>query len=86
MSKYDDLLNDEKTKAKLSNMRKLSSIQLVAILKAFKQVPKDYLNFLKEVGNGTIGPQKFVIYNNLLTSEDIFSQEDSNLFKDILFF
>lgn len=59
---------------------------LKTLIELNKEIPEDYVSFMKRYGSGEIKYSSLMIYNGLLDSKDIFDSTTAVLFKDIMFF
>ncbi|MEN9655650.1 MAG: hypothetical protein RL311_558 [Bacteroidota bacterium] len=85
---FDEEIDYLKNREEINNRELISKIQLDNIFGNYPNIPRDYLNYLSEVGAGNVMNSQFNIYNNLtdfsdLGLDDIYSLPDNvKLFGD----
>tara|TARA_B100000745_G_C20007236_1_gene342051 strand:+ start:40 stop:441 length:402 start_codon:yes stop_codon:yes gene_type:complete len=86
MGIYDDLLADTLPGGRLERFKKVE----LSIAEKFKSIypnlPEDYLSFLKEIGSGEIGNAAYIIYNGVLSPDEIYDETTAEDLSDILIF
>lgn len=86
MSRYDEVIRMLDSNKLSSKFTKLSSQELEKEVRENQNAPKDYIDFLKEVGYGDIGDGHYMIYSGLISSCDVYDDETSKELDGILFF
>lgn len=86
MEIYDDLLADIQPGGRLEKFVKVESSITEKLKSIYPSLPGDYLSFLKEVGNGEIGNAAYIIYNGVLSPDEIYDETTAEDLSDILIF
>lgn len=55
-----------------------------ALLAAFPSLPDDYLQFLCEVGSGTIGKGRYAVYSEPLEPSEVFDQPTADGLREVV--
>lgn len=74
MSRYNDLLANRNRDGSLSDLHPLTDIQINNLLRQYPNVPVDFLDFLQVIGTGTIGPDRYSIYDGLVDAKEILGE------------
>lgn len=86
MHRYDKLKKILDLKKLSSTLEPVSEEILVDLLIEHIDIPYDFINFLREIGAGTIGDMYYSIYSSLIVPEDIYDPLISKNLEGILFF
>lgn len=63
-------------KTKIEYHRTLhSELQLQELRQRFHGIPEDYLTYLAEVGEGSIGDELYTVFGELMDAEDFFDEQ-----------
>lgn len=82
---YGDLLTNARTASTLNKLAPVSAEHLSALETQFGKMPADYLAFLRDVGAGALGDDRYMLYIGPLTPDEIFG-EVSPALSDLLLF
>lgn len=74
MSIYADLPRDAQAAVVLKKLSPISAERLSALETQFGTMPADYVAFLREIGAGPFGNDQYMLYDGLLTPDEIFSE------------
>ena len=85
ISIYDDLLRHPRKAGLLKKLVPVSAERLPALETQFGQIPADYIAFLRDVGAGPIGDDRYMLYDGLLTPDEIFGEASPALSELLLF-
>ncbi len=69
-----------------SQLKPVSTSNLLAIQRTYPDVPNHYLSFLQNVGFGSLGDSYFAIYSGLIKPGDIYGGNTPEALANILFF
>jgi hypothetical protein len=81
MDKYHNI----KKQSVQFNFKKVSKAKIENEL-IFESVPQDYIEFLLEVGYGTVRNDNFIFYEGLINASEVFNEADNPGLKNILLF
>lgn len=70
---------EDKKDAEINKREKLTDKDIEEIRKQYPDIPQDYLDYLKEMGYGTIRECQFMVYKGLENIEDILGYEVEEL-------
>ncbi|MDP9840289.1 hypothetical protein J2T09_005073 [Neorhizobium huautlense] len=85
ISIYEDLVRDARKAGLLKKLVPVSAEHLPVLETQFGQIPADYVAFLRDVGAGPLGDDRYMLYTGLLTPDEIFGQVSPAL-SDLLLF
>ncbi|BCJ05789.1 hypothetical protein PRtIB026_A44150 [Pseudomonas sp. RtIB026] len=85
MGMYDDLQPD-KVSGPLSKLTTAEAQMLSALAGPHSQVPADYLAFIRELGWGEVGEAAYMLYEGLLTPDQVYDEDGDNALEGILLF
>lgn len=83
---FNDLLVDTQPGGRLEKLEKVESSEAEKLKSIYPNLPEDYLSFLEEVGNGEIGNAAYMIYNGVLSPDEIYDETMAKSLSDILIF
>lgn len=86
MSRYASLLAAAKPTGLLDRLRPVDAAKLARMREQYPGVPEDYLDFLSDVGFGLIGASSYMLYEGLLTPDEIYDAESAASLGTILLF
>lgn len=84
MSRYDDLLPYNNKDRILEDLCPLTTNQIADVLQRHPNVPKDFVDFLQEIGAGTLGPDRYSIYNGMVDATELLGEAE--IFDHLLLF
>lgn len=70
---------EDKKDAEINKREKLTDTEIEKIRKQYQDIPQDYLEYLREIGYGTLRECQFMVYEGLETIEDILGYEVEGL-------
>lgn len=73
MNRYHDLLAHRRSAGSIDKLGPVADEHISALLRDYPRIPEDFTDFLRGVGAGAIGPDRYYIYNGLVEPQDIFS-------------
>lgn len=85
MAIYSDLLQAPRTAGLLQKLEPASAEHIRELEEQFGQAPEDYIAFLRDVGAGSLGNDRYMLYGGLLTPDEIFGELPPAL-SDLLLF
>lgn len=80
MARYDDIRANER----FSKLSPASSAELAEMRR--EGVPADYLDFLSEIGSGSIGDSSFSLYSGLVLPDEVYDAEAAKTVGSVLLF
>lgn len=86
MVMYEDLLVETQPGGRLEKFERVGSLVTEQIKNIYPNLPKEYLVFLEEIGSGEIGNAAYIIYNGVLTPDEIYDEVTAEDLKNILIF
>ena len=86
MGMYDDLLAETQPGGRLEKCEKVVSSVTANLKSIYSSLPTDYLSFLEEIGSGEIGNAAYVIYNGVLSPDEVYDEVTAEGLKDLLIF
>ncbi len=86
MGMYDDLLAEAQPGGRFEKFEKVDPSIIAKLKSDYSDLPVDYISFLEEIGSGEIGNAAYVIYNGLLTPDEIYDEVTVEALKDLLVF
>ncbi|MBD9475396.1 MULTISPECIES: SMI1/KNR4 family protein [Achromobacter] len=69
MGTYDDLVSLKGSGTPFDKLRKMRPI-----VPTLDKIPQDYVNFIADVGAGELGDARFMLYDGLIPSEEIYGK------------
>lgn len=70
---------EDKKDAEMNKREKLTDKEIEEIRKQYPYIPQDYLDYLKEIGYGTLRECQFMVYEGLENIEDLLGYEVEGL-------
>jgi hypothetical protein len=86
MSRYEGLFKAAKSTGVLDGLTPVSASKLALLRELYPEAPEDYLDFLSELGFGLLGAGAYMIYEGLLTPDEIYDPETADALGNILLF
>ena len=86
MCRYNDITTLISSTAWASQLTRLNQSEVAFFKETYPHCPDDYLDYLHEIGWGMIGDGSYMIYEGLLTSDEIYDPLTANDLSHILFF
>jgi hypothetical protein len=86
MGGYDDLVALLEHHHLAQKLTKLTENEIVDLVEMYPEAPKDYIDYLREVGYGDIGDGYYMIYSGLITPDSIFDAETAKELEELLLF
>lgn len=83
---YEDLLVETQPGGRLEKFERVESLVTEQIKNIYPNLPKEYLVFLEEIGSGEIGNAAYIIYNGVLTPDEIYDEVTAEDLNNILIF
>ncbi|MEW9679357.1 SMI1/KNR4 family protein [Pseudomonas sp. TE50-2] len=85
VDRYEDLQPD-KASGLLAKLETATAQVLAALTADHSQVPADYVAFMKELGWGEVGEAAYMLYEGLLTPDQVYDEDDELPLDGILLF
>jgi hypothetical protein len=86
MRRYSDIVTLIGSAMWASRLARLNQSEMTSFKEECPQCPDDYLDYLHEVGWGMIGDSSYMIYQGLLSSDEIYDPVTASDLSHILFF
>lgn len=86
MGRYDDMIALLEQHNLLQKVTKLTESELNDLVERHPDAPKDYIDYLQEVGYGDIGDGYYMIYSGLIPPDSIFDAETAKELEGLLLF
>ncbi|MBT2785960.1 MULTISPECIES: SMI1/KNR4 family protein [unclassified Halomonas] len=83
---YEDLLVETQPGGRLEKFERVGSLVTEQVKNIYPNLPKEYLVFLEEIGSGEIGNAAYIIYNGVLTPDEIYDEVTAEDLNNILIF
>ncbi|QDG94723.1 hypothetical protein NIBR502774_19735 (plasmid) [Rhizobium sp. NIBRBAC000502774] len=77
MGRYDDLLTGRIGDKVLDDLYPLAPSRISDLLKRHPEIPKDFVDFLQEIGAGTLGPDRYSIYSGLVDAKELLGEAET---------
>lgn len=80
MRNYDDVLNflantEAPTESRMNTRRVFSADEVLELQRRFPGLPRDYLDYLAEVGSGAFRECQYVVYDGFIDPKTLFGPE-----------
>ncbi len=75
MGRYDDLLKGG-MRDQVSDLCPLAPNRISDLLQRHPDIPKDFVDFLQEIGAGTLGPDTYSIYDGLVDAKELLGEAE----------
>ncbi|CAM3504745.1 SMI1/KNR4 family protein [Parendozoicomonas haliclonae] len=86
MGAYDDLISEVQAGGRLENFERVD-IEIIQKLRAvYPGLPDDYTSFLLEIGCGEIKKASFIIYNAVVSLDEIYDESTADLIGNTIIF
>jgi hypothetical protein len=85
MGRYDDILYQLIKKGVRNSFERMSRDEINIIIEKHPGVPADYIEYLEEIGYGSIGDNYFMVYGGLVEASEIYDESKTEKLKDIVF-
>jgi hypothetical protein len=79
-------LETVETKSEQNDRIKFNDSEIAVIRNKYKNIPIDYLDYLKHIGCGSFRENQFMVYKNLVKLSDIGIETENDETNNILFF
>jgi len=88
MSYFEEIEFLNRVEKETSNREKLNNDEIQKIKLKYKNLPNEYLDYLKYIGWGTFRESQFMVYKELLTPSDLDMEDDEDYegIKELVFF
>lgn len=85
MARYQDFVRDKESRTVSDSLMPVSETRIAALRKEYPGIPNDFIDFLVEVGAGTLGGGRYHLYDELVGPDDIYGIVEDGLEKVALF-
>lgn len=76
MGRYDDLLTSRIGDKVLDDLCPLAPNRISDLLQRHPEIPKDFVDFLQQIGAGTLGPDRYSIYSGLVDAKELLGEAE----------
>jgi hypothetical protein len=86
MSRYNDLLAAVQASGLATNLSPVQVGRIDQLVETYPGLPQDYIEFLREVGFGSVGDGGYMIYEDLVSPDEIFDPASTQNIGHLLMF
>lgn len=86
MNRFDDLLAAVQANGLITKLSPVQAGRVDQLIQTYPGLPDDYAEFLREVGFGSIGDGGYMVYDGLVSPDEVFDPGSVQDFSDLLLF